>query len=467
MRTERATLRRGLLRWLLPPILALTVLWVWATHGVVLHFANLAHDRALEDSARTLAGQVVPDGAGLAVDLPPAARRMLEFDEIDTVYFSVTDRSGRVWAGNRALPAADIEVDGDAHLYDGTVDGRRVRLAEFVTRGEVRDHDLLVRVAETLNKRELMAQEVMTYMLAPQAVFVTGLALFLWYGVGRGIAPLQRVSAAIACRNHADMGPIDEQGLPAEVFEQVHVINQLMERLGHTLDAQKRFMADATHQLRTPITVLRTQVELVLRTAEGPERERLLRDMDAACARLARLANQLLSLSRAEAGASLARAPVVVSTMVEDVVAALIPAALARGIEVSVDIEPGLPALQGDGVLLPEMLANIVDNAIRYTRSPGEVVIHAQAHDDHLLLSVSDSGPGISIVERAQVFERFRRGTAARAEGSGLGLAIAREIVQAHGGRIDLASGADDNGLQVTLTIPLSPQPQDPSATGS
>ncbi|WP_306475736.1 sensor histidine kinase [Methyloversatilis sp.] len=454
MRPERTPLRLRLLRWLLPPVLALTALWIWATHGIVLHFANLAYDRALEDSVRTLAGRIRPAGGGVDVDLPPAARQMLVFDEIDTVHFSVTDRTGRALAGSHVLPGSPTDAGGGTVIYDGSVEGRRVRLAEFVVRSEQPDQDLFVRVAETLKKREVMAQEATAYMLAPQAVFVAGLILLLWYGVGRGIAPLHRISRSIARRSHADLGPIDENDLPAEVYDQVHVINDLMARLGRTIDAQRRFIADATHQLRTPVTVLRTLAELALRTPDGAQREQVMRDLQAASARLSRVANQLLNLSRAEAGAAVARDPIDLRELVEDVVAAAIPTAVACGTDVRMESASDLPLLHGDRVLLPEMLANIVDNALRYTPPGGQVVIRVDAHGKGALISVSDSGPGIAPAQRTLVLGRFGRGKGERREGSGLGLAIAREIALAHGGHLDLLDCAILGGLRVDIFLP-------------
>lgn len=458
MRSERTSLRQRLLLWLLPPILLLTVAWAWASHAIVLRFSNHVHDAWLEDSVRTLASQVHINDEQALVDLPPAARQMLEFDEIDKVFFSVVDGSGRPLIGNSQLPPPPVGNDdaGKAHFYDGQLEGNGVRLVQ-VTLANVRaGHAIHVRMAETLRKREFLAKEILAYMMAPQALFLGGIVVLIWYGIGRGIAPLRRIRDAIARRTHADLSPLDETGLPTEVHEQVRVINDLMARLGRTIAAQQRFIADATHQLRTPITVLRTQTELALRADDADALRDSVAKLDAATARLARLSNQLLNLSRAEAGlaGSLQAEHVDVTDWVEEVVAALVPAALNKQIEVSVNIADALLVLHGDRQLLNEMLANLVDNAIRYTPPGGRVDVEVRMTGSMLVVTVADNGPGIPVAERQRVLERFYRGSDVSAEGSGLGLAIAHEIVILHRGRIDLATASQASGLRVTVEIP-------------
>lgn len=457
---RRPSLRRWLLLWLLPPILLLTVIWVWAAHAIVLRFSNHVHDAWLEDSVRTLAGQVHVDDGQVRVDLPPAARRMLEFDETDRVFFGVVDGLGRRLTGNSDLPPppGGVEVTDKVRFYDGRLDGHEVRLVQLTLTAPHGGDPTYVRVAETLRKRKILAQEILAYMMAPQLLFLSGIVVLVWYGIGRGIAPLQRIRDAIARRTHADLSPLDETGLPAEVHEQVHVINDLMNRLGRTITAQQRFIADATHQLRTPITVLRTQTELALRADDADALRTYVSRLDAATVRLVRLANQLLNLSRAEAGlaGALQLESVDGAAWIEEVVAGLVPAALAKRIDVSVAIDEALPPILGDRQLLGEMLANLVDNAIRYTPAEGRIDVSAALVESVLVVAVTDNGPGIPAAERQRVLERFYRGAAVSTEGSGLGLAIAQEIVVLHGGRLDLAPVRPGGGLRVTVVLPVS-----------
>ena len=461
MRSDRLSLRQRLLFLLLLPILLLVAVWSWAAYAIALHFTNLAYDRALEDTAQTLAGQVKITGRNIEVNLPPAARQMLEFDQTDTVYFSISDHLGKQLIGNRILPAnpESSAIVNESSFYDDRLDGQAVRLVEFKAPSALANDVLFVRVAETLHKRENVAREVLAFMLAPQLFFLCGVVVLVWYGVGRGIAPLSRIRDAIARRTHEDLRPLAETGLPAEVHEQVHVINDLMLRLGKTIDTQRRFIADATHQLRTPITVLRTQIELALRAESPNDLRAIVTQLDAATARLARLANQLLNLNRAESGLT-GNAEfewVAVAALVEDVVAALVPAALAKKIELKVDIAESLPDIRGDRQLLSEMLANLVDNAIRYTQSGGSIDIAAKDDRDGSRLTIIDNGPGIPESEYGRVFERFYRVGNSASEGSGLGLSIAQEIAILHGGKITLAPAAAGIGLSVTVDIPHPP----------
>lgn len=458
MRSDRLSLRQRLLLWLLPPILMLTCLWIWATYSIVLHFTNFAYDQALEDSVHTLAGQVQIENGRIKVNLPPAARQMLEFDQIDKVYFSVSDIHNNLFVGNHVLPPSPgrhtpIEV---TRFYDLTIDGQPVRLAEYQMPGETLGNVLYVRVAETLHKREILAREALAYMVSPQLIFLAGIVLFVWYGVGHGMAPLRRIRDAISNRSHEDLTPLDETGLPAEVHEQVHVINGLMSRLGKTIAAQRRFIADATHQLRTPITVVRTQTELALRTTDPEALLTTVRTLDSATARLTRLANQLLNLSRAETGleGSLDFVSIDITSVVEDVVAGLVPSALKKQIDIRVEIPNALPEIQGDQQLLSEMLANLIDNAIRYIPVGSSIDVRVKESGEQVMLVVVDDGPGIPEQERQKALERFYRGNTVTSEGSGLGLAIAHEIVTLHGGKMRLDSAPGHPGLMVTIELP-------------
>ncbi|MCL1861533.1 MAG: sensor histidine kinase [Proteobacteria bacterium] len=459
MRTDRLSLRQRLLLWLLLPILLLTGIWAWATYAIVLHFANRTYDWSLQDTAQTLAGQVRVVHGAPEFDLPPAAHRMLEFDEVDKVYFSVSDDHGQQLVGNRSLPPgpARVMVPGETRFYDSRVDGETVRLVEYTVPSGVHGQLLFVRVAETLHKRQAMARDALVYMITPQLLFLASIVLLVWHGIGRGMAPLSRIRDAIARRTHEDLSPLGESGLPTEVHEQVHVINDLMARLGRTITAQQRFIADATHQLRTPITVLCAQAELALRAHGQDELRAELAKLNATTVRLARLANQLLSLSRAEARQSgaLDFAPVDVAALLEDVVERLVPAALAKQIEVSIELADE-SAVYGNRQFLSEMLANLVDNAIRYTPPGGRVGVGARQANGSVAFVVTDNGPGIPEPERQRVLEPFYRSADAGVDGSGLGLAIAHEIATLHKGRITLTAASGDSGLMASVEIPAA-----------
>lgn len=456
--SDRLSLRQRLLLWLLPPIVLLTGIWIWASYAIVLRFANLTYDWALEDTAQTLASQVRVEPGKVEVNLPPAARRMLEFDQVDDIYFSVSDTRERQLVGNRVLPGnpAGDSAPAQTRFYDDRVDGQRLRLVEYKVSGGAGEV-LFVRVAETLHKRKILAREVMAYMLAPQLLFLAGIVLLVWFGSGRGIASLRQVRDALSRRSDEDLSPLDETGLPAEVHEQVRVINGLMTRLGRTIAGpaalHRRCHASVAHADHRAPDPDRTGPACSRSGAVARHRRPARR---AATARLARLANQLLNLSRAEAGLldTSNLECFGVAELVEDVVAGLAPAALDKQIDIRVDIAAALPVVRGDRQLLSEMLVNLVDNAIRYTPAGGRIDVDVGRIGERVVFGVTDNGPGIPEAERQRVLKRFYRGIDAGAEGSGLGLAIAREIISLHGGRIDLATAPGGAGLRVTVEIP-------------
>lgn len=459
MRSDRLSLRQRLLLWLLPPIILLTGIWFWLVYTIAIHFASLAYDRALGDTVETIAAQVSVKDGNLDIDLPAAARRMIEFDRVDQIYFSVADEHGVVDLGNEQIPASarTTLLLNKTSFYDNHVAGRAVRVAERVLEGTTETGHLTIRVAETLEKRKILAREVLLQMIGPQLLFLTAIVIFLWTGVGRGVAPLLAIRDAISRRTHDDLRPLDDKGLPTEVHEQVQAINDLMARLEAVLDSQRRFIADAAHQFRTPVAALRTQVELAVRTSDPDERSAMLSRLDTASKRLVRLTTQLLDLSRAEAGHSM---PVEMegldlADLIRDVTAWFVPQALERDIGIAVELPESLPVLRGNRHLLEQMLANIIDNAIRYNRDGGHVHVVGEVRDGSLRLIVKDDGPGIPEAQRRQMPKRFYRPVSSNCGGSGLGLAIAHQIALLHDGSVSLNGSSDQAGLEVIVELKM------------
>jgi len=436
------SLRQRLMLWLLPPLLLLSVVWAWGVYAVILHFTNIAYDRALEDSAQTLAGQVSVREGAVHVDLPHAAQAMLEFDQVDTIYYSVSDRLGARLAGNARIPdgvQAPLCIEQTC-FYDAALDGRPLRVAEYTLSTFAASSPLTVRVAETVKKREMLAREVLRFVLLPQALFVACIGILIWYGIGRGMWPLRRLRDAVARRTYDDLSRIEIADMPAELQEHTAVINDLMSRLGLAIDAKKRFIADATHQLRTPITVLRTQAELAMRLQDHGELRTAVERFDGATARLVRLANQLLSLSLAEARAQGPREfeDVDFAALAEDAIAELVPLALGKHIEIAVEGSAAPLMVRGHPQFLREMMANLVDNAIRYSAPGGAVGIAIGREGTRIGFTVVDTGPGIPRSERENVLRPFYRGLGMQGGGCGLGLTIASEIAAMHGGEVTI-----------------------------
>ena len=448
---ERMTIRKRLLVLLLPALGALLGIWAWSAYLSVLHFADIAYDRALYDSARTLATQVKVQDGKAVLDLSEDEREMLEVDPQDDVYFEVFAADGSRLGGTADLPAPDAKTaPGDfGYLYDGKFVNESLRLVQYVP-SVAEAFQYVVRIGETRRKRTRLATEATLAMAPMQIVFIGTSVLLVWLGVGWGLRPLEELRAAIARRDHADLEPLSLSGLPSELRSQAKAINELMARLHVVLDAERRFLADATHQLRT-------HTELALRASDFESLQERVRQMASVCERLTRLANQLLNLSRAEAGLAGVGENVRLDLthVLEEVLARHEPAAHAKqqALELFGDGRPLW--LRGNLLMLEEMVANLVDNAVRYSPPNSRIAVEARDAGDQVRLTVSDDGPGLSDIERQRVINRFYRGAGVTEPGSGLGLAIVREIVRAHRGRLELAPARPDGtGLRAVIDFP-------------
>ncbi len=453
---RRASLRGQLLLWLLVPLGIL-----WPVGGTVAYlvakgFASSAYDRFLLDSTRALAAQVKDAGPTVRLDLPPVAMDILRYDKLDRVYFQVRRGDGEVLAGDRGFPLPPVKPrfsDGPI-FYNSRLHGAAVRVAALYlpSAHHPAAGRVLVQMAETRVKRDQLTREILTGVVLPQLLFILLAAFFVWHGVGRGLRPLKQVQDAIAHRSHRDLSPVIEEGAPEEVRPLMHAINDLMQRLGNALAAQQRFIADAAHQLRTPLAGLKTQTEFALRQTDMENIQHALRQLTTGAERSIRLANQLLALARAEpeAARSGSRQPLDLAELARQVAADWVPEALKKDIDLGFE-GPGEPRpVYGDPFLLREALGNLLDNAVRYTPHGGKVTVRVfgQKHPE---LAVEDNGPGIPEAERESVFERFYRVLGNGSDGSGLGLAIVREIVLAHGAEIRLGDASGERGTAVFI----------------
>jgi signal transduction histidine kinase len=291
----------------------------------------------------------------------------------------------------------------------------------------------------------------------PEGLLVALAAVGVWYGVGRGLAPLDRLRAEVGRRSDQDLSSLEAQRVPREVRPLVDAINALLARLDSALAAHRRFVANAAHQLRTPLAGLDAQAELALRESEPEAVRRSLEQVHQAAGRAARLVSQLLSLARLEprSGRPLQVEPLDLNELARDTTARWVPPALARGIDLCFESNGAQAKALGDRLLLEELLGNLLDNAVRYTPSKGEVTVRVQRSGRGIELSVEDNGPGIPEDERDKVLERFKRGsTGLQTSGSGLGLAIVREIAVTHGAEIRLEAGKHGRGTRVSVAFP-------------
>jgi len=462
-RTRRATtLRRQLIAWLAGPLF---ILWSVSTvidFDIAKRFVNLAYDRALLDAALDVGRQVKVLNDRVYLDLPEPALQILQTRDSGQLIYLVTGPDHDYVSGEPDLqhpPDESPETTADrVQYYDDEFRGlviRAVALRVPVQPGSGRGA-VLIQVAERVTVRDEFARQILLRMALPQGTLILLAGLAVWYGVGRGLAPLSTLRGEIESRSHRDLSALSEDQAPREVRPLIHAMNDLLSRLATAIATQQRFIADAAHQLRTPIAGLKTQTELALRQSPPGGAHEALRQLQTATEQSARLVNQLLSLARAEPGAKLGHAVerLDLARLARDATTDWVPRALARRIDLGYDGEEGTAWIEGDPFLVRDLLGNLLDNAIRYTQQGGQVTVRVVIERDAVRLSVEDNGPGIPEPERERVFERFYRVLGTGTEGCGLGLAIVREIASSHRAEVALEPGAGGRGTVVRVTFP-------------
>ncbi|MGE4339558.1 MAG: sensor histidine kinase N-terminal domain-containing protein [Pigmentiphaga sp.] len=469
LRQRRRSLFGEILTWLLLPVLLLWPLAIAVTYVGARDSADSPYDRALASTLTLLTQEVrlLPDPAALT--LSSATQALLRGDESDTMFYVVRGEGGKVLSGDRELPLppnADRPLPGVIQYHDTQVRGFPVRVAytwlDLRTEGGV---PWLVQVAETLEKRGQLANHIVRTVVIPQVAILALAVLLVWFGLSRGIRPLNTLQARLRQRAPDDLSPIATQEVPSEILPLVRGMNHLLDRLAADIEAQRRFVADAAHQLKTPLAGLRTQAELALRTRDPDDVQRSLRHLVASSGRATHVVNQLLVMARAEA-ANRPPAPVDFAALAREQTLARIDDALAHSLDLGLEAPDHAVWVRGDATLLGELVQNLLDNALRYTPPSGTVTVRVGADpaQQQAFLEIDDSGCGISKEDRERVFDRFYRVLGNTAEGSGLGLAIAREIAMRHGGTLQihdspLVNTAKRPGTRVRLQLVLGPPP--------
>ena len=435
-RTIFDTLLSEILVWLLIILLMGWSIGVVMIYNVTGKFANEPYDVVLSNNAQALANLVGFSAGRITINLPRAARDILVTDPQDKVYFQIVDLKGVLLVGDADVPwvpSTEHIVFDKVFLRDDEIHEDEVRVAWIFKRMTPGGDPVLVQVAETRNKRNGMAARIVSSVIVPQFAIVPIAVLLIYFAVSRGITPLHRLQDELRDRRPSDLTPISLKNIPAEIRPLIEALNDTMSRLDESLSEQRRFIADAAHQLKTPLTGLRTQAELALRETSPERLQTCVRQMLHAVERLADMTQKLLMLARAEAmstqSALLER--VVLAELVPEVAREWGPHAMAKSIDLSFECQSEPSEVAGNARLLHELFANLIDNAIRYTLAGGSVAI-AIKRDDGLCVDIEDSGIGISPDERDKVFDRFYRVLGTHTEGSGLGLSIVREIAVLH-----------------------------------
>ena len=448
----QSSLRRHLTYWLIGPLLLLVVAGSFVSYRIALSAATKAYDSALLDPVLAIASHLRLTDGRLELDLPSIAIEALRIDTEDRVYYHVLGPNGELIAGTPRLPAPPERLTPEEHVfYDARLEGERVRIAARAVK--VEPGIAIVQVAETLVKRDKLVLELLFASTVPQLLIAFVAVVLFWLGIGQGLRPLDRLRDEIAARSPRDLRPVSEQDKPQEVRSLVSALNRLLSRLNAAIESQQRFIANAAHQLRTPLAGLKTHAELARRQPSTAEMSSLLEMIAGETQRTSHLVNQLLTLARAEPGETLSGSqPVNLHETISRDLRDWVQRALGKNIDLGFELDDAWTL--GEPLLLRELAANLLHNALAYTQAGGSVTVRTRARDGESVLEVEDNGPGIPEAEREKVFERFYRVAATGGEGCGLGLSIVSEIAERHSGRIELSRPAGGRGTLIRVFFP-------------
>ncbi len=444
------SLRLRLLAWLLLPLVLVGVIAATGAYVFMEQRLTAAYDLDLGDIARALVPYVRARGAKLELELTEAEDAVLRADSTDHIYYVVRDGEGHVVAGDEHLEPPP-RLPGEGLLFwNDTLDGRPIRAAAL--EAAVGGMPVSVVAAETTFKRQHAYDDAKLSAVVPAALLSVAAFIAVVFGVRRGLGPLERLREELQSRSHVDLRPVEERRVVQELRPLVHELNSMLARLQDAQSTQARFIANAAHQLRTPIAGLVTQLDLARHDdTQGADAKHLEQAREGA-ARLARLAQQVLSLAAADPISNpVVRAePGDLAEIVKGHADTWVRAATARGVDVEFDLAPA--PIRGDPLLVGELASNLVDNATRY--GAGYVLVGTRRSGERSVLEVVDDGPGIPLAERARIFERFHRVGAQATEGSGLGLAIVHEIAQRHRASVEVDDAPSGKGTCIRVSFP-------------
>jgi len=440
---------------LLVPVFCFLLIETALSYWVTLHYVDKTYDRWLLNSAHSLEQEIRLTGQRISVDLSANALEVFSWDDLDKTYFKIVAEKQGELAGDHTLPELESEeIDTSAPLFFNTlIYNEPIRVVAILVKNQAIAEKVTIYVAETLNKRHEMMLDILLADLIPQLLLTVLVALYLFKNIKIILLPLHKLANQIARRSPQDLSPVTDAYIFTEVRALTDTINQLLSRLASAIATQQRFIANAAHQLRTPLAGLKLQAEVAQRENNLDAMQSSLRQMQNSADRVSHLIAQLLLLARSESVADSHKLTQVdLCILVRDVCMEWAPKALKKQIELSFDGPDQSVWIKGDTLLLRELLANLIDNAISYGRVNGNVVVKLVL-DEYPSVLVEDDGGGISDVEQGRVFERFYRIQGSPGDGCGLGLAIVKEIADLHQAKVQISNRIDGQGAVVCVTF--------------
>lgn len=443
IRIKTNSIRQKLFNWLLIFLLPMLLLGTASAYYLANYFSNLAFDRALFRSALALADQVEINGDRMVADLPDSTLDLIEYDKDDWIYYQIQDPQHHVILGESGLVLPKATLKAGQHLYyDSKLNGQSLRMVAFSlpTASASFKGNATILIGETTTKRDKMAHEIIVFMLVPQVLLIILVIILVNLGIRRGLISLEKLKDLISQRLPTDMHPLEEHDAPQELQPVLHALNDLLVKVKAAVDERHQFIANAAHQLKTPLAGLKIQAQAALREHDLESVHHALTQISSASDNLTRLASQLLSLARAEPEANLIPdfEPVDLVQLIYEVTAEWVPVALEKHMDLGASVHLQQLIISGNAMLLQELLNNLIDNAIRYNPAGTKITVSLDVLDREPVLLVQDNGLGIATDEQDKVFARFYRVLGSAESGCGLGLAIVREIASRHQARVEL-----------------------------
>ncbi len=467
------SLRTELFFWVLVPLAFGAMISVGYSLYEARLVAALVQERMLLGSARMIAEQVHYQDDAIVVQIPPAALELFQDEgNLDHVYYRVTSADGLLLSGYYEMPVFDKKLLPEEHAFQtATMRGESIRIAGFAQPlfGAKDDRPVLIEVGQTNHSRDALVWQLWLSDIVGQFALLVLVAILIWLGLRHGLSPLMSLRAQMLRRKPGVLEPLETGSVPGEIKPLVLAVNDYVQRLNHHMSAHSRFIADAAHQLRTPLTVLNTQITFALRSGEAGLKEEALRGLRDSIQSTTRLVGQLLTFSEAEAGVGphAEQSAIDLNQTAKAIVETVALLADQKQIDLGFESSLSNATVRANEHMLYKMLANLVENAINYTPAGGMVTVEVSAGPDGAVkLAVEDNGPGIPAADRERVFERFVRLPGSEHEGGGLGLAIVREVANASGANVVLMDGVAGRGLRVEVVFPASAPVGDASGTG-
>jgi len=416
--------------------------------------ASHAYDQDVSDDTRSLIPFLKVSNGIAHFDISPEAEQVLKTDSRDQVFFLVLGPGNRFLAGDPGLPVPRMRrPPGKPLMYNAAYRGNNVRASAIEYK--LNDQKFLFITAETVLKRDILTRDSIIVTLLSAVTLIIVSTVNVWYSTSHALVPLNRIRSALQSMQQSNLEPLDEKTVPAEIRPLVQEFNGLLRRLDKSVEVQQRFVANAAHQLRTPLAGVRTQLELLRDSGDDGMRDQRLTQSIAAIDRLSHLVHQMLALISSTPGGRevSVQALVNIADVIRERSTEWVRAADARDVDLGFELYSA--QVYGDALLIGEMIANLVDNAQRYSPFGAAVTIRCETRNGHAVIEVEDDGPGIPPEECSLVFERFyRRAASANIAGSGLGLSIVREVVQGLGGTVSICTPPRGRGCLVRVKVP-------------